>query len=180
MFLQQTDELKMRSLYGRRWRLAKHAAAILLITLATTFVAVGCATTPETPPPQGIDEMSPPEILYEAILSTYESRDIPVALSSDKFFIVTSEYEPVGENLRRRLASRVVRAAPGAMGLKVTTQWERRTVIDGEERWQSIDTEELRKRGKADELELARAIERRFESWKEQWKEKNSEAAASP
>jgi hypothetical protein len=128
-----------------------------------------------------MDEMSPPEILYQAIVSTYESREIPVALSSDKFLIVTSEYESVGPNLRRRLASRVVRAAPGAMGLKVTTQWERRTKIDGEERWQPIDTVELRKRGKADELDLARAIERRFESWKTQWKEnQDSEASASP
>ncbi|QDG53974.1 hypothetical protein FIV42_25495 [Persicimonas caeni] len=125
--------------------------------------------------------MSPPEILYQAIVSTYESREIPVALSSDKFLIVTSEYESVGPNLRRRLASRVVRAAPGAMGLKVTTQWERRTKIDGEERWQPIDTVELRKRGKADELDLARAIEQRFESWKAQWKEgQDSEASASP
>ncbi len=167
----------MLPLYGRPQQLAKHAVAIVFVTLSATFILAGCASAPKTPPPQGIDEMGPPEILYRAIVSTYETREIPIALSSDKFLLVTSEFESVGANLRRRMASRVVRAAPGAMGLKVTSQWERRTRIDGEERWQAIDTEELRERGKPDELELARAIERRFESWKDQWKEQQSNAS---
>jgi hypothetical protein len=68
------------------------------------------------------------------------------------------------------MASRVVRAAPGAMGLKVMVEWERRTEIRGEEQWRPIDNQELRKRAKSTEIELGRAIERRFESWKSQWK----------
>ncbi len=116
--------------------------------------------------------MGPPEILYHAIVSTYHSRHIPIDVSSAKFLVVTSQYEEVGPNLRKRLASRVVRAAPGAMGLKVITEWQRRTVIDGKEHWQPVDTPELRTRGNAREIEVGRAIEKRFQSWKEQWKAK--------
>lgn len=168
----------MGSLYGRRFRLAKHAGAlarvaIVLMALTALFTAGGCATAPVTPPPEGIDEMGPPEILYRAIVSTYETQKIPIALSSDEFMLVTSEFEEVDPNLRRRLASRVIRAAPGAMGLRVTVEWERRTKIRGEEQWKPIDNESLRERAKPTELELGRAIERRFQSWKEQWKASN-------
>jgi predicted dienelactone hydrolase len=140
---------------------------ITLTALAAVFAFGGCATAPKTPPPAGIDQMGAPEVLYQAILSTYETREIPIALSSDKFMLVTSEFENVGPNLRRRTNSRVVRAAPGAMGLKVMVEWERRTEIRGEEQWRPIDNQELRKRAKSTEIELGRAIERRFESWKE-------------
>jgi hypothetical protein len=160
----------MGSLYGRRIQLAKHTVVIALVALTAAFSMSGCATAPTTPPPEGIDEMGPPEILYRAIVSTYQSQQIPIALSSDEFMLVTSEFESVGPNLRRRMASRVVRAAPGAMGLKVMVEWERRTEIRGEERWKPIDNQELRERAKSTELELGRAIERRFESWKSQWK----------
>ena len=172
----------MGSLYGRLHRMAKRHRGALIVVVAAAFVLGGCATAPQTPAPKDIDEMSPPEILYQAIISTYQSREMPIALSSEEFLVVTSEYTNVGPNLRRRMASRVVRASRGAMGLKVTTEWERRTRIDGEERWQPIDTDELRRRGKAEELDLARAIEKRFESWKEQWKasKKSAKETATP
>lgn len=167
---------RSRSLYARRVEFAKRCVALaaLALTLGLGLGVAGCASAPKTPPPQGIDEMSPPEILYRAILSTYEERDIPVALASDEIMLVTSEYEKLSPDLRKRMAARVVRAPRGAMGLKVTAEWQRRTVIDGEESWRPIDTEELRQRGKASELELARAIEKRFESWKEQWRASQS------
>jgi hypothetical protein len=165
----------MGLLYGRRNLMAKHIGPALWVMLAAVFVIGGCATTPAAPPPADMDELGPPEILYRAIVSTYESRKIPIALSSDKFMLVTSDFEAIGQNLRRRMASRVVRAAPGAMGLQVTVEWERRTEIDGRQSWRPIDNESLRERAKPTELELGRAIERRFESWKEQWKESKGE-----
>ncbi len=163
---------RRRSLYGRALGLAKDAPAVAaaLVILLSALVLGGCASAPTAPPPDGMDEMTPPEILYQAAVSTYESRDIPVEVASQKFMIVTSEYAPVSPQLRKRMSTRVVRTAPGAIGLKVTAEWERRYMGDGEEQWRAIDTEELRERAKPEELALARAIEERFEDWKKEWK----------
>lgn len=163
----------MAPLYGTRRWLAKHTATLVALAAMCLALGAGCASAPQTPPPKGIDEMGPPEILYRAAVSTYESRQIPIKLSSDKFLVVTGAYAKVGPNLRKRMATRVVRAARGAMGLKVTAEWQRRVEIDGEQRWQDVDTPELRERGNAEEIELGRAIEKRFESWKKQWKASN-------
>jgi hypothetical protein len=130
----------------------------------------GCATSPDVPPPEDAESMNPPRVLYEAIVSTYQTRDIPIALSSPKYLLVTSEYETVEPGLRKRVASRVIGAVPGAMGLKVTVEWQRQAEVDGEDTWRPIDTAELRKRARSEELELARAIERRYESWDVEWR----------
>lgn len=154
-------------LYGRGDGLAKGVWVVPMAVLMLALAA-GCATSPEVPPPDDAESLSPPQVLYEAIVSTYESRDIPIALASSQYLLVTSEYETVEPGLRKRVASRVIGAVPGAMGLKVTVEWQRR--VDAEEAWRPIDTEELRRRARSEELELARAIERRYESWDVEWR----------
>jgi hypothetical protein len=167
--------------YGRACVLAKSAGARFrgLFALAgamflAAILAGGCASASVAAPPAGMDEMPPPEILYNAIVSTYRGRELPIALASERFLLVVSEYREVTPNLRKRMSSRVMRAAPGAMGLKVTAEWQRRVVIDGEPSWQAVDTPGLRKRARAAELELGRAIEQLFESWKERWQASKS------
>ena len=150
----------------------------MALGLTILALAAGCASTPQVAPPEKMDEMTPPEILYQAIISTYEQRDLPIELASEKFMLVTSEYDKLSPILRRRMAARVVRAPRGAVGLKVTAEFQRRTRIDGRQVWTEVDTVELRKRAKSDELALARAIETRFERWKEQWKDSQDSQAS--
>lgn len=140
------------------------------VVVAAVLLLAGCATTPQEPLPDGLDEMNRAEVLYTAIVATYEANEIPIDLSSKESLLVTSEPEKKESDLRKSINSRVVRVAEGAMALKVRTEWEERASVDGEEIWQSVDSQELRERSKGDEIALARDIERRFEDWKDQVK----------
>lgn len=166
--------LNSAALYGRAGLLAKsvragaRAASSVgaLLMMVMVLLGAGCASAPAVAAPEGVEQMAPAELLYSAALSTYETREIPVAVASARFLIITSEFQPVDADLRKRMVTQVVRAAPGAMGLTVTTQWETRVEKDADLVWQTVDTPILRERGNAEELLILRDIEQRFNAWK--------------
>lgn len=151
---------------GRRGTVVAGLAAVLVAAL----LAGGCASGPQTPPPEGIDDMDRPELLYEAIVSIYEERDLPIDVSSEEMLVVTSEFEEEGSHLRKRYNSRIVRAAPGVEVLKVKAEWEQKTTVDGESRWEAVDDKQMKERSEEAEISLARDIEERFEEWKDERK----------
>lgn len=150
-------------LYGSRAWLAKGLRAGLLI--GALGPALGCAHAPQPAPPDGVASMSAPEVLYHAILSTYESENLAVDTASQRFLLVTSKYRAVDENTRQRIVSRVIEAAPGAMGLRITVEWQQRESGAETSDWHPIDTPQLRERAHPTELRLGRAIEARFTAW---------------
>ena len=111
--------------------------------------------------------MSPAEVLHQAAVSVFRERELGVSLESARFLVVNSEYHDVTDDLRRRFVARVIRGPEGAMGLKVIAEYQRRLELDDGTHWEPIDTDELRERARGKELELGRAIERRFERWSE-------------
>ncbi|MFW5967348.1 MAG: hypothetical protein ACOCV2_07510 [Persicimonas sp.] len=137
---------------------------------AAVFLFAGCATTSEEPLPDGIDEMNRAEVLYTAIVETYEANEIPIELSSKESLLVTSEPEQEESDLRKSINTRVVPVTKGATALRVRTEWEERATVDGEEVWQPVDSQKLRERSKGDEIALARDIEQRYERWEDQVK----------
>jgi len=155
------------ALYGRAAPLAKCVrVGLAVFVLAMALVSAGCASAPATAPPAGVEKMAPAELLYQAALSVYETREIPVEVASERFLIITSEFQLVEPTLRKRMVTRVVRAAPGAMGLTVTAEWQTRVEKGDEFVWQTVDTPILRERGNVEELAIARATEKRFNAWK--------------
>src|SRR5690554_4985976 len=154
------------ALYGRAGLLAKRARAwVAMGFMVLSVAAAGCASAPAPAPPQGVEKMSAAELLYEAARSVYASREIPIEVASARFLIITSAPQPVEADLQKRIVTQVVRAAPGAMNLTVTTQWETRVEIDSKKVWQPVDTPSLRARGNAEERIILREIEQRFKSW---------------
>lgn len=153
--------------YGRISRLAKRIAALLLAASILGFC--GCASAPVDPPPPQIDGMSAPQVLYQAILATFDERDLPVETASERHLLVSSTFQPAGAALRKQMTARIVRGMPGAMGLKITTDWQRRSEESQAPAWTPTNSPELNKRAQADELALARAIEARFSAWKGSW-----------
>lgn len=155
------------ALYGRGVPLAKCVwLGLAVFLLAMALASAGCASAPATAPPTGVETMAPAELLYQAALSVYETREIPVEVASERFLIITSEFQLVEPTLRKRMVTQVVRAAPGAMGLTVTAEWETRVEKGAEFVWQTVDTPVLRERGNVEELAIARATEQRFNAWK--------------
>jgi|GEM_PF-5456512 len=161
------------ALYGRAGLLAKHfqarsrrgAAWVAMGFMVLAIAAAGCASAPPIPAPEGVEKMAAPELLYQAAYSVYETRAIPIEVASERFLIITSQVQPVEGDLQKRIVTQVVRAAPGAMNLTVTTQWETQVEIDSKKVWQPVDTPSLRARGNAEERIILREIEQRFKSW---------------
>lgn len=167
------DSADFASLYGRAGLLAKHLQACgrrggAWVAMGFMLLAIGvagCASTPAVPPPAGAEQMGAAELLYQAAHSVYESRAIPIEVASERFLIITSQPQPVEPDLQKRIVTQVVRAAPGAMHLTVTTRWETRVEVGAQKIWQPVDTPSLRTRGNAEERVIVRAIEQRFKAW---------------
>lgn len=144
--------------------------------VATTAVwFVGCATTPEPPEDLSVAGKSDAELLYEAIVRSFEERGLVIEHKSMKFRVVTSEYRPVSDRLRRRFTARIVPLPGGANALRVEAQHQRRHGGDDEPVWKDVDSDALNERAASDELDLGRAIERRYRRWKEYADEQHDE-----
>lgn len=147
----------------RRFRRAPVRVATLLTAIC--LLLSGCAGQGAPDAPEGVEQMSAPEVLHRAAVSVFEEEGLEIEETSSKHLFVTSSYDDFSENLKRRYKAEVIRGPEGVMGLKVTVDYKRRYVDDGEEQWVPFDNAKLRERARPWEVQLGRAIERRFEAW---------------
>ena len=146
----------------------KGPAARWLRVLCVVVLAVavtGCAQTSTADPPAGVEQMAAPVVLHKAAVSVFEEEGLEVDVASEKHLFVTSSYAKYDKNLKRRYKAEVIRGPEGVMGLKVTVDYKRRYVDDGEEQWVPFDNAKLRERARPWEIQMGRAIESRFEAW---------------
>lgn len=143
------------------------ASALLLILTGVTPVASGCQSRARPVPDEvSLEGKSNPEILYQAILHTFERREIPVDIASDKFLVVTSDYQFLRERLRRRFTARVIRLPGGASALRVRAKYQRKHGSGSDLVWKTIEGDVVSQKASEAELELARDIEKTFRDWK--------------
>lgn len=142
---------------------------VFILCLALAGVA-GCKTAP-APVPEGVDlaEKTAPQALFQAIRVTFDEKDIPVDVQSERFLVVTSEYLDAGDRLRKRYTARVIRMKGGASALRVKVEYQRRSGSGSDVRWRNVAGEVLGQRARDAEVELARDIEENFNSWKDEY-----------
>ncbi|MGM0556781.1 MAG: hypothetical protein ACQEVA_10425 [Myxococcota bacterium] len=138
---------------------------LLLVVLGVALLMSGCTKQATPDPPQGVGEMAPSVVLHHAAVSVLEDEGHEIDVESQKQLFVTTSYDLYDENLKRRYKAEVIRGPQGVMGLKVTVDYQRRLVDDGEETWVPHDNASLRERARPWEVQMGRAIERRFERW---------------
>lgn len=125
--------------------------------LASATIAPGCATTGAPAAERRPSE----EVLYDAMVAEAEARGWEVATASPRYRIVTTGYEELSKRLRVRRIMKIV-VLPQGGALQVTVAYERDAGPDGEPSWEPIAEGPVREKAAAEELELGRAIERRF------------------
>lgn len=124
--------------------------------------ASGCATGSEQRAAETKSPKSQAEQLYQAILKAYSERGLQVDIASEDLLLVSSRYEKLGPDLRRRYVSRVLGLQAG-IALNVTAEYQRGNEVDGEQQWQLIEDEDpLKKQAVGEEVDLGRAVERAF------------------
>ena len=143
--------------FGRIW-----ATVALVFTLGVA----GCQTAPTPQPEMSLTDKSNTEILYHAIVTSFEDRGLGVDIASKEKLIVISPFKPISERLRRRYAARIIRMRGGASALRIKAEHQRKHGKEGDVVWRSVDSPVLAEQAKESELKLARAIERRFQEWK--------------
>ncbi len=134
------------------------------LLFCTVMIGVsGCATSGEqakNAPARSADDHAAQ--LYQAILITYADRDWTVDIASEELLLVSSRYEKLGPDLRRRYISRVLALKEG-VALNITAEYQRGRRIEDEQQWKLIDDiDALKKQAVREEVELGRAIERAF------------------
>jgi ethanolamine ammonia-lyase small subunit len=149
---------------GFVYRLERIVATLAVgLAAATCVVGSGCHT-PSAVSAEERKEISKRETraLYEAIVATYEARDLSIDLASKRFLLVRSNYRRIDDRLRRRFIARIVRMPGGASALRVRTEHQRRHGRGEDAVWKTVESQLLEKRARKAELELGRAIERRY------------------
>lgn len=148
-----------------RGRASRGCVSYVLVAVVAAYV-VGCASTPEPPEDVEVAGKSDAEILYAAIVESFRERGLAIEHKSFKFRVVTSQYRPVSDRLRRRFTARIVPLPGGANALRVEAQHQRRHGDDEGGVWKEVDSDALDERSASDELDLGRAIERRYRRWR--------------
>ena len=120
-------------------------------------MAPGCATTGEPAAERRPSE----EVLYDAMVEEAEARGWEVATASPRYRIVTTGYEELSKRMRVRRIMKIV-VLPQGGALQVTVGYERDAGPEGEPSWEPIVDGPVREKAAKEELELGRAIERRF------------------
>lgn len=106
---------------------------------------------------QAEPELTPYDQLYRAIVGETAARGWEVAVESSRYRTLTTGYVAAGEGVRKRRTMRVV-VLPRGAALKVVVEHERQTG----EQWAPAEDKALAAQAREEELEIGRAIERRF------------------
>jgi hypothetical protein len=145
---------------------------VWLVVAGVGLLQSGCQTGPEVEPDVSLADKSNAEILFEAILASLDKRGLEVDSASRRFMVITSGYESVATRLRRRFTIRIVQLPGGSNALRVRAEHERRHGSGERSEWRKAEGDAIEDRAEKAELELGRAIERRFREYKE-YKEAN-------
>lgn len=148
-------------LYRQRRTSTSRALATLALLLG--LGAAGCASSPErdTPKQERLTKLSTMDRLYLSIEQEVHARRWPVASASKRFRVVTTGFEQQSARLRKQRIIRIV-VLPRGGALKVSVLVERDVGPDGQPEWIPVEDPATRKAARAEEIELGRAIERRF------------------
>lgn len=108
-----------------------------------------------------IKKRSSADRLFEAIVHESHARKFKMDTSSAKFRIVSTQFEKIAPRLRKRRIMRVV-LLPRGGALHVRVEYQRNLGAVGESTWVALEAKDVRKEAAKEEIELARAIEKRF------------------
>lgn len=137
--------------------------------LAIGFVGLtlgACQSASPAPQQPLIQEPAPTTSearLYLAILQEFKAQGWEIATASERFHTVATTFEPISARLRQRRIGSILFLPKGA-ALRVRVEHQRDTGPDGSPQWEVMDDEATHARVAPRELELARAIEKRFHS----------------
>lgn len=154
-------------MYRSRGRWTSIGLAVWLAVAGVGLLESGCQSGPEVEPDVSLADKSNAEILFEAILASLEERGLEVDSASRRFMVITSGYESVASRLRRRFTVRIVQLPGGSNALRVRADHERRHGSGDGAEWRKAEGDAVEDRAEKAELELGRAIERRFREYKE-------------
>lgn len=115
----------------------------------------GCASAQQADGPLIEPARDPYDRLYQAIEGETAARGWEVAVASPRYRTLTTGYTEAGEGMRKRRTMRVVMLPRGG-ALRVVVEYERSVAPEG---WEPVDGGDP---ARAEELEIGRAIERRF------------------
>ena len=121
----------------------------------------GATSSEQTPPASSPPARTTAERLYDAILAETRARGWAVETASPKYYLVNTEYELLNPRFRKRRTMRVM-VFPRGGALRVKIVHERDVGQAGAEQWVVVDDPITSAREEREELDLARAIERRF------------------
>lgn len=146
---------------------------LLAVGSLISCVFIQCRTAPRVPPPDRAGEWSDSRLLFEAAVSVLQKRDRNIKLKSHRFGIIETKPVSVGKDRREIITVRFIQVPGGVIPVRVEITVEKRKKSNKDEtKWGKIDRDkqpDLRQR----ELSIARAIESRFQSWKEAVPAKN-------
>lgn len=150
-----------------RWRISLATRAIVALLLCFgASVVLSCGASPEEiKARRALDGPSDPEILYNAILQEFRAREIPIEIASEDYLLVSGEFEPINDQVRRRYIARVIVLRNGA-ALNVEADFQRRTTEGAAQVWMDSTEQSVRRRAKQEEKMLGEAIRDRFASLK--------------
>ncbi|MEM1347855.1 MAG: hypothetical protein AAGI01_04805 [Myxococcota bacterium] len=99
-------------------------------------------------------------LLYDAMLGEAEARAWPVETASEEYLIVATEFESLSRRIRRRRIMKII-VLQGRGALHVRVEYERDVGRQAPE-WVPLQNDAVWAKAKEEELEVARAIEKRF------------------
>lgn len=130
---------------------------------------IGCASDP-APADQGSRELTQgqrpaarttQQRLYDAIVAETKARGWGIEVASEKYYLVNTEYETLNARFRKRRLMRVI-LLPRGGALRVKVEHERDVGTPEQPQWVLVEDAITNQREDKEELEIARAIEKRF------------------
>lgn len=150
---------------GLIWQVLQGRHYLCAMMCATVGVwALGCGTSAQEIREKQVaamDEESPAEILFRSILDEMGSRKLAVASSSERMLFVAGAYEPLGEEMRRRLVSQVL-VFPNGVALNVLAEYQRMDRTVSPPTWVEATEASVLQRARREEAEFGAAVQARF------------------
>lgn len=136
-----------------RWLIVVQVALVGLPTLGCTTAAAPDQTTQLATR----DDRRQEEILFSAVVDTYAARGLTVDVASEKHMLVSSKFEELNPEVRRRFISRII-ASPRGVALNVHAEYQRADRRGPELLWVEADDPLTREEAGRDEQQLGKLI----------------------
>lgn len=149
----------------RGWcRGTRAVVAVVSVVLVTLFV--GCSGFADevqkerSAPAQAGDGVEAAKGLYDSMVVVFREDTAGVDRATEETLTVISDYEPVGDERRRRFVGRIV-PLQGGIGVQITAEYQVES-DDSDDGWDDQPREEVEAEAGPVELALARSVERRY------------------